>query len=163
MAASRRMVVAGLAGLALTAGLGSRALAARCAQPSGAQALRAGVVDLVNAQRTANGRVALGRNDRLERAAQDHACWIAATGKYGHKGANGSTPKGRVKAAGYRSCLTAENVAWGQSGAGQVVAEWMGSSGHKANILNRKLTDVGVGVSVLQGRLVWVLVFARAC
>lgn len=155
-----RRALAFATGLVLLAG---SAAAASCDMPADAAGMRAAVADLVAVQRKANGRSALARNARLDTAAQDHACWMSSTGKYGHKGANGSMPKGRVKAAGYRACLTAENVAWGQASAGQVVAEWMASKGHKANILNGSAREVGVGVSLLDGRPAWVLVFARPC
>ncbi len=38
-----------------------------------------------------------------------------------------------------------ENEAWGYSSAADVVAAWMGSSGHRANILNSAFTHIGVG------------------
>lgn len=39
----------------------------------------------------------------------------------------------------------AENVAFGNISAAQMVANGMGSAGHRANILNPALTHLGVG------------------
>jgi uncharacterized protein YkwD len=43
----------------------------------------------------------------------------------------------------YRSA--GENIAVGQTTAAQVVNSWMNSPGHRANILNREYTHLGVG------------------
>jgi uncharacterized protein YkwD len=39
-----------------------------------------------------------------------------------------------------------ENVAYGQKGPPEVMHAWMNSAGHRANILNPKYTEIGVGV-----------------
>ncbi len=41
-----------------------------------------------------------------------------------------------------------ENVAYGQKGPTDVMHAWMNSAGHRANILNPKYTEIGVGVVV---------------
>ena len=38
-----------------------------------------------------------------------------------------------------------ENIAWGQKSPEEVVTAWMNSAGHRANILNAKFTELGVG------------------
>lgn len=54
-----------------------------------------------------------------------------------------------------------ENIALNQRGAAAVVAEWMKSPGHRANILNPKYTHIGVGIHKdAQGRTYWVQNFA---
>ncbi|NBX93333.1 MAG: CAP domain-containing protein [Proteobacteria bacterium] len=40
-----------------------------------------------------------------------------------------------------------ENIAWNQASAREVVNSWMNSDGHRANILNRNYTTIGVGVA----------------
>lgn len=40
-----------------------------------------------------------------------------------------------------------ENIAWNQANAKEVVRTWMNSDGHRANILNRRWTRIGVGVA----------------
>jgi uncharacterized protein YkwD len=39
-----------------------------------------------------------------------------------------------------------ENVAYGQKGPSEVMTAWMNSPGHRANILNPKYSEIGVGV-----------------
>ena len=43
-----------------------------------------------------------------------------------------------------------------------VMDMWMGSSGHRANILNENFTDIGVGVVESDGYYYWVQLFPRA-
>ena len=158
-----KLARAGLLAFGLAAGLTGGAEAAGCTQPPAADRALAEVVARVNAERAAEGLAALARSPALDRAAQDHACWMAGPGAYGHRGAGGSTPKARVRATGYRACLTAENIAWGQNGAADVMGAWMSPSGHRDNILRRNLREIGVGVALLDGRPAWVEVLAGPC
>ncbi|GGD46861.1 CAP domain-containing protein [Sinisalibacter lacisalsi] len=134
--------------------------AAACDLPANAAGLMADAGANMNAQRKAGGRRALDRDARLDKAAQAHACWMAETNSFSHKGARGSLPKRRITATGYRPMLTAENIAFGQTTGGQVIAEWMASSGHRKNILLGSVDDYGVGVALMQERPVWVMVYA---
>ncbi|MBV7378872.1 CAP domain-containing protein [Maritimibacter dapengensis] len=134
--------------------------AAACDLPPNGAALLADAGSQVNEQRRNSGRKALRRNARLDQAAQRHACWIGLGGDFGHTGAGGSKPSERISATGYRSSLTSENIAMGQRSARQVVSEWMGSRQHRDNLLRNGIQDYGVGVALLQGRLVWVMVYA---
>ncbi|GKY87020.1 CAP domain-containing protein [Sinisalibacter aestuarii] len=133
---------------------------ADCTAPANLAQLRTDMAKAVNAQRNANGRVPLGHAPRLDEAAMAHACWMAETGTFSHRGAGGSLPKRRIRATGYRTHLTAENIAWGQRTAAQVVAEWMQSPGHRKNILLGGIDEYGIGIAVMQGRLVWVMDYA---
>jgi uncharacterized protein YkwD len=74
-------------------------------------------------------------------------------------GAGGTRRAIPRRRAGYRSCLTAENIARGQPDIRSVVADWMNSPGHRSNILNAQLTQYGFA----QAGSVWVLVLARPC
>jgi hypothetical protein len=47
----------------------------------------------------------------------------------------------------YAPQTAAENIAYGQSSPMQVMGSWMTSPGHKANILNPALKELGVGLS----------------
>jgi uncharacterized protein YkwD len=134
--------------------------AAECAAPSNIAQLRADMGKAVNVQRAANGRKQLTADPRLDEAAMAHACWMAETNTFSHRGTGGSLPKKRIKSTGYRPGLTAENIAYGQTSAAQVVGEWMESAGHRKNILIGSLDQYGIGVAVMQGRLVWVMDYA---
>jgi hypothetical protein len=44
-----------------------------------------------------------------------------------------------------------ENIAWNQANAREVVRSWMNSDGHRANILSRRYSTIGVGMAVGNG------------
>lgn len=46
---------------------------------------------------------------------------------------------------GIKYSYAGENIAAGQKTASQVMNSWMNSSGHRANILNKNFTQIGVG------------------
>ncbi len=112
---------------------------------SGNQAAQ--VVALTNQERVANGCKALTVDSKLTASAQGHSTDMAAKGYFSHTGQDGRSPFDRMKAAGYSYRLAAENIAAGQRTPQAVVTAWMNSSGHRANILNCSLTEIGVGVA----------------
>lgn len=114
---------------------------------SGISAMEQAVLSLTNAQRTANGCPALAWNATLAAVARAHSQDMAAKNYFDHNSPDGTTPAQRVQAAGYAYTQTAENIAAGQATPDAVMASWMGSAGHKANILNCALTELGVGVA----------------
>jgi uncharacterized protein YkwD len=104
------------------------------------------VADLTNQQRQQHGcAVALVLSPQLTAAATAHSQDMALQDRFGHIGSDGSTMVSRIVATGYSYSLLAENVAAGQATAEDVVAGWMNSPGHRANILNCNLRDLGVG------------------
>ncbi len=107
------------------------------------------VIGLTNAQRAKAGCPALRADTRLTRAAQAHSSDMAARGVLSHNSAAGD-PGARIRAVGYSARGWAENIASGQRGPSEVVDAWMRSPGHRANILNCGLRDIGVGLA--QGR-----------
>jgi uncharacterized protein YkwD len=128
-------------------------------------ALRA-VHDRVNAARRQHGLGAVALSPVLGRAAAGHACDMIQRGFFSHQGSNSSSARARAQRAGYRSCLTAENIAWGQPTPGAVFDAWMRSPGHRANILRPGLRDVGLAQAVPrrgQSGPRWVMVLARPC
>ena len=81
---------------------------------------------------------------------------MAARGVLSHTGANGSTVGTRVRSAGYGWCRVAENIAQGQQSLAEAMASWESSPGHRANLLNPGLQDVGLG----RNGDYWAMVFA---
>jgi uncharacterized protein YkwD len=65
-----------------------------------------------------------------------------------HTGSNGSDMGSRVQDTGYQYSTAGENVAAGYPDAEAVMAGWMGSDGHRENILNPSFEHLGVGYSV---------------
>ncbi|GAB5449059.1 CAP domain-containing protein [Gymnodinialimonas sp.] len=95
----------------------------------------------------------LGHSAALQAAAQAHVDDMAQSGNLSHTGSNGSTLTSRVRASGYSACFAAENIAAGQANTAEVFEDWMGSSGHRRNILAVEATQFGFaragGYSVL--------------
>lgn len=98
----------------------------------------------INAHRAAQGCTALTVNAQLQAAAEQHARNMAEQDFFGHKGKDGSKFSHRLKAQGYRGLNMAENIAAGQKSGAAVVADWMGSSGHRTNILNCGYSETGI-------------------
>jgi len=125
--------------------------------PAGAtdHQLRTSVLCLVNRARERHGIRRLEFNIALRRSASGHSLSMVRSGSFSHYGPSGSTPTIRVTHAGYlahvRSYRIAENIAAGegrQFGSPMaIVAMWMHSPPHRANILDRGLRDFGVGVA----------------
>lgn len=103
------------------------------------------VIVLTNQQRAAAGCGPLTWNSALATAAQRHADDMAANNYFSHTSRNGERFTTRIRNAGYRYRLAAENLAAGQQTPEEVVASWMASTGHRANILNCRLKEIGIG------------------
>ncbi len=133
---------------------------ARCPRPARADDLQKAVLAQVNAQRATAGLSALRINTALTRVAQAHACDNAARDSYGHVGSDGSDLGDRLRRGGIKLRVAAENTAINVNSADRAMQIWMGSAGHRANILNPKVTQIGLGVADGK-RPVWVLDFLK--
>jgi uncharacterized protein YkwD len=109
---------------------------------------------LVNLERSQRGLRALRSNGRLAKAADGHSRDMVRRDFFSHDGPGGSTMSSRIKRAGYlngaRSYTFAENIAYGTGSYGtpiSIVRSWMNSAGHRANILNGRFREIGVGVA----------------
>jgi len=145
-------VVAALLVTTGTAAVGVSTAGVATAAPSSEEQ----VLSLTNGERGAAGCPALTADAQLGAAAKRHNDEMARTGNFSHTGADGSTPAQRVTDAGYTYRATAENIAMGQGTAEEVVGAWMASEGHRANILNCELRDLGVAFTTdAGGRTYW--------
>ena len=104
------------------------------------------VFDLTNAERAQQGLNPLMWHDTASQVAFDHSIYQRAQGCIDHTGVGGSSPGDRLDAANVDWSRSAENVAVGYGTPEALVAAWMNSSGHRANILNPALTHLGVGI-----------------
>lgn len=92
-----------------------------------------------------------------------HCCACTCPAQNLHAGSDGSRPADRLRVAGAGGfSATAENVAMVGSGSSPsaVVDMWMGSQGHRDNMLNRMFTHVGVAQASAGGRSYWTMVLA---
>src|SRR3954454_21914853 len=109
---------------------------------------------LVNQERTSRGLKALKANRRLARAARTHAGDMVAKNYFSHDTLGGGDFVDRIRNAGYVKPRVfpslGEDLAWGSGALGtprEIVAGWMNSPGHRANILSRKFHEAGMGVA----------------
>jgi serralysin len=104
------------------------------------------VIVLANEERAAYGCPPLAMEEHLMAAAQGHSVDMATNDFFSHTGSDGSSPWARIRAAGYGDySYAAENIAAGYNSPSSVMRTWMNSPGHRANILNCNLRDIGVG------------------
>ncbi|WP_418959358.1 CAP domain-containing protein [Streptomyces tritici] len=117
-------------------------------------AAEAEVVRLVNAERAKVGCQAIRTSPSLARLAGAFSADMANRGFFDHTDPDGDTPWARAEQAGVAD-LGGENIARGQADAAAVMAAWMNSDGHRANILNCDYTRLGVGVHFAPGGPWW--------
>lgn len=103
------------------------------------------VVRLVNEERARVGCPALAIDEDLVEAAQSHSADMAQHDYFSHTGRNNSSFAERLLSAGFTGAPGGENIAAGYPSAADVMAGWMDSEGHRANILRCGFRTIGVG------------------
>jgi uncharacterized protein YkwD len=112
------------------------------------------------AARQAAGLSITVADPRLERAAREIAEDNARRGLLDHAGADGSTLRSRALAQGYVFRFVAENLALGTPDGARVVALWLDSPEHRANLLSPAAVHHGVArARGPDGRDYWACVF----
>lgn len=84
---------------------------------------------------------------RLSAAAQAHSEDMYANTFMGHVGSDGSSFIQRAERHDYDWSALAENVAFGYADAQSVMTGWLSSPGHCKNIMNGRVTQLGVGLA----------------
>jgi hypothetical protein len=97
----------------------------------------------LNRERAAQGLSTLQWNDALFKAARKHALLMLNLNMLEHQLPDEPNLEARLAETGARFALVAENIAFGQSPETIHVA-WMNSPGHRKNILDPRLTSVGI-------------------
>jgi uncharacterized protein YkwD len=106
-----------------------------------------------NARRVRHGCRAFRPSPALQLAARRHTAVMYAARELSHRLAGEADLVTRATRAGYtRWRMLAENLAWGQSSPRAVFRAWVHSAGHRANLDNCRLRDLGVGVLIRHGR-----------
>jgi uncharacterized protein YkwD len=112
------------------------------------------VLDLTNAERQRAGLGPLVLNDQLTSAAQGYSQVLASSGCFQHTCGPVPDFADRDGQAGYTGWISiGENIAAGYASPEEVVAGWMASPPHRANILSASFTEIGVGVVTGGGQL----------
>ncbi len=101
------------------------------------------ILALVNAERKSAGLSALTLDETACTAATVRAREVATV--FSHTRPNGSSCFTALKEAGVSYRAAGENIAKGYRSAESVMDGWMHSDGHRANILNKNFTRLGVG------------------
>ena len=123
---------------------------------------------LVNWARKQDRRSGLRHPAALQRAALLKGRAVASCASFSHTPC-GSDPTAVLRAAGYRYSSYGENLfvgPWGQDSAREVVAAWLASPVHRANILRASFRDFGAtfvhapGLDGGADAVVWVGAFA---
>jgi hypothetical protein len=117
--------------------------------------------EMLNGERAENNLPALHWNDALFKAARKHALLMADLGQLEHQLPNEPKLEERLAAAGARFSVIAENIAFGQNPQ-SIHKGWMNSPGHRKNILDPRLTSVGIAAVHGTGGLFAVQDFSTA-
>lgn len=126
------------------------------------QPVAVAAICLANEERAARALPALRWHPELHFPALAYAERMVREGFFAHVSPDGGTLAERL--AGYRAegADVAENLAWGQrelATARATVAGWMASEGHRANLLDPTMREVGVGVAPAGDAATWVVTF----
>ncbi|MBE5993436.1 MAG: hypothetical protein E7247_13755 [Paenibacillaceae bacterium] len=113
---------------------------------------------MVNAERAKAGLAPLTIDANVEKAANVRANEIQTS--FEHVRPNGSSFSTALREQSVNFQGAGENIAWGQKTPEEVMNAWMNSAGHRANILNKNFTHIGVGnLQNSAGTQYWVQLF----
>ena len=120
------------------------------------------VIRLVNAERAKAGLPALKINWELSRCARYKSEDMLNKNYFAHQSPTYGSPFDMIKNFGIRYTAAGENIAKGQRTPAEVMNAWMNSPGHRANILSKQFTQIGVGVAkAANGTFYWTQQFIR--
>jgi len=105
------------------------------------------VVALVNQERAKLGLAALKDNAQVAKVAGIKSEDMRDKNYFSHTSPTYGSPFDMMKQFGITYTAAGENIAMGQPTAASVMSGWMNSPGHKANILSKNFTEIGVGVA----------------
>jgi uncharacterized protein YkwD len=158
-----------LLAVAMLTALAPVATASAAASYSTAQISEAefAVQTLINSKRNAAGLVALKWDSRVAELARERAEYMAQTGIFSHREADGDDVFDKIADSGITWYGAGEIIAWNNAedldySAAFAVQGWMNSAGHKAIILSKGYNYVGFGMAIGQdGKRYWAGVFLK--
>ncbi|WP_424766424.1 CAP domain-containing protein [Paenibacillus sp. sgz302251] len=112
---------------------------------SNMSAYQSQVIDLVNQERAKAGLSALKSDSLLVKVATEKARDMDVNNYFSHTSPTYGSPFDMMRSYGVTYSYAGENIASGQRTPQEVMNAWMNSPGHKANILNKNFTKIGVG------------------
>ena len=118
------------------------------------------VVKLVNEERAKAGLSPLTVDSKVAAAASTRAKEIETS--FSHTRPDGSSFSTALTQSGASFRGAGENIAYGQRTPEEVMKGWMNSQGHRANIMNKDFTTIGVGYHQnSNGTGYWTQLFTR--
>lgn len=117
------------------------------------------VVDLTNKERAKQGLPALKLDTKLSQVARTKSLDMKNKGYFSHMSPTYGSPFDMMKQFGISYTSAGENIAKGQRTPKEVVNAWMNSEGHRANILNKSYTHIGVGY--VESGNIWTQMFIK--
>jgi uncharacterized YkwD family protein/spore coat assembly protein SafA len=113
----------------------------------------------VNKARENEGLAPLKLSKELGNVARIKADEMSASGYFDHSSPVYGSPFEMLRSFGVSYKTAGENIAKGQKSAQAVLAAWMGSEGHRANIMNERFTEVGIGFATDGKTTYWAQIF----
>lgn len=107
----------------------------------------AGLLESTNSERQKTNSNPLKLNERLSQAAQAKAEDMVARNYWSHNTPDQQSPWTFISNAGYNYQKAGENLAYGFTTSNQVIAGWLNSASHKANMLDPSFDEVGFGTA----------------
>jgi uncharacterized protein YkwD len=109
---------------------------------------------LINEERRRTGLRPLSEDPRLAQAAQAHSEDMVRRAYFEHTTPDGQTVQDRIRAVGWGGTggeSTGENIEWAlrdKASPEAIVAKWMASPPHRADILRPAFRQIGVGIAL---------------
>ncbi|NLI58910.1 MAG: SafA/ExsA family spore coat assembly protein [Clostridium sp.] len=126
------------------------------------KALENEVIKLVNSERAKNGLPALKANWQVSRVARYKSQDMIDKNYFSHTSPTYGSPFRMLETFGVSFSAAGENIAMGQRTPSEVMNAWMGSPGHRNNILSPSFTEIGVGLAKsANGRYYWTQMFIK--
>jgi len=107
-------------------------------------------LELHNEAREHHGLEPLCADPQLTRAARSHSEDMIQKRYFSHASPSGETLGARLERSGYEYRTAGENIAWGtgpHAAPEDTFERWMGSPGHRDNVLDGNFREVGVGAA----------------
>ena len=106
------------------------------------------IFEMTNDERKNKDVAALVLNPALSKVARAHSENMAKQMKFEHK-LDDKSPFDRLRDAGYKYAFAGENIAFGDENPSlaMIMKSWMDSKDHRANILQKEYTEIGIGIA----------------
>ena len=120
------------------------------------------IIKMVNKVRIEKNLPVLKENKKLNILADKKAKIMAKENNLSHTAGGYNSFSDLIKEANIEYLAVGENIARNWKTPDDVMKAWLNSSGHRANILNKKFTQIGVGKAInSKGDVYWVQLFIK--